>query len=120
MVVPVRAGVTGAGMTVAATMMPAGCGGPSTDPQSSMVRVLLSRVTPLTWSLGALECTTMPGMNESVTVLLWTVTEETEVPGEWAATTMPPMTGPCGPNCPTVPITVLLVTVADVTPAPGS
>src|SRR5665213_2836557 len=108
MVVPVRVGVTGAGMTLAATMIPAGWGGPLTDPQSSMVRMLLSRVTPLRWSLGALECTTMPGMNELVTVLPWTVTEETEV------------TGPCGPNCPTVPITVLLVTVADVTPAPGS
>src|SRR5664279_3354221 len=119
MLVPVRVGVTGAGMTVAATMIPAGCGGPSTDPQSSMVRVLLSNVTPLTWSLGALECTTMPGMNESVTVLPWTVTEETEVPGVSAATTMPPMTGPCGPNFPTVPITVLLVTVAEVIPAPA-
>ncbi len=114
-----RAGVTGGGIGEAATTIAAGTGGPSAASQSSRLRVLLVTATLCTLSLGAFEWTTTPGIPAPVIVFPVTVTPVTVPPGASVATTMPPITGPCGPKTPGDPATVLPLMVPPETPAAG-
>ena len=90
------------------------------SPQLFRLRELLVIVVLEMTSWGALACSVIPVTKDCVTVLPLMVVLVTLAPGASSARTIWPMSGPLGPNLPTVPVTVLFWTVVVLTPPPGS
>src|SRR6516164_4686517 len=94
-------GVAGGGTGASARRpMAVSCGGPAVFKQLLSWKTLLEIVVPSIMSPGALAWTITPGRPLPMIVLPVMVLAIIGTPGASAATTIWPISGPCGPNFP--------------------